>query len=78
MAAAINLNATTVEGQLIELITAMQVMESDETRNPEGRNLVTGSTNLDNGNFQGSFNISITPSVASDGSIKIEAQQYLT
>lgn len=77
MAAPITTNATTLEGQLMEIITAIQVKENDSASNPQNLNLVTANTNLDTGNFNATVNLSITTSVGSSGSLVIEAESYL-
>ena len=69
MAAAITTNASTLEGQLIEIITAIQVKESDTASNPNGANLVTSNTNYDNKKFNANVSLDISTSVGANGSV---------
>ena len=78
MASAAVLNGTTIEQQLIELVSRIQVLENSATNNPNGQNFVTGSANTDTGIFSGTFNIPIQVSVDGSGNTVITASTYLT
>jgi hypothetical protein len=77
MAASVTLNATTIEGQLMELVTAIQILENDTDANPNNQNRVTGSFNSDNGTFTGTFNLQIAQAVDNTGKPIFTAVTYL-
>lgn len=77
MASNVTLVATTVEKQLVELITRIQIMESSNANNPENLNRITGSYNQDTGVYSGSFSIQCNPTIDSNGTPSFEAQEYL-
>ena len=77
MASNVNLVAPTVEKQLIELITRIQIMESNNGNNPDGLNNVTGTYNQDTGVYSGSFSINCSPTIDANGTPSFEAQEYL-
>ena len=78
MASSVTLNGTTIEQQLIELVSRIQVLENNTSNNPDGQNFVTGSANTDTGVFSGTFNIPIGVSVDGSGNTVITATPYLT
>lgn len=69
---------STIEGQVIETITLLQLMESDSSKNSSGRNAITMSLNLNTNEFVSSFVLPVAQSFNADGSIKLAAQPYLT
>lgn len=77
MASAITTTATTLEGQLLEIIQTIQLSENDSAKNPNGSNNVTGTINTDTNSFSGSFTIPVTPSVGAGGSPTYAADAYL-
>ena len=78
MASSATLASTTIEQQLIELVTRIQVLENNATNNPDGQNFVTGSANYDTGVFSGTFNIPFSVNVDGSGNPIITATAYLT
>lgn len=68
----------TIEGQVIETLTLLQLMESDTSKNSSARNAVTLNLNLNTNEFVASFVIPVVQSFNTDGSIKLAAQIYLT
>lgn len=76
MASAATLTATTLEGQLIEIISLLQTAEADTNRNPNGDNNVTASIDVDAGTYSGTFSIPVTQSIAS-GNVTFPASAYL-
>lgn len=77
MASAITTTATTLEGQLLEIVQTIQLSENNSAKNPNGSNFVTGTINTDNETFTGTFNIPVTPSVGAGGSPTYAAETYL-
>ena len=77
MAASITLNSTTAEGQLVELITRIQMLEGSDVNNPNNLNRVTGNFNQDTGIYTGSFNLVCVPSVDSSGFPTFQVETYL-
>lgn len=76
MAAAATLTATTLEGQLMEVVALLQEAEADETRNPNGDNNVTSSVDSDALTFSGTFSIPVTQTVVG-GNLTHPASAYL-
>lgn len=77
MAAAITTTATTLEGQLLEIVQTMQIAENNSATNPNGSNFVTGTINTDTENFTGTFNIPVTPAIGAGGVATYAAEAYL-
>jgi hypothetical protein len=77
MAAAMSLAATTMEGQLLELVGLMQAKESDAESNPQNANRITGTYNSDTSVFSGTFTLSVTQTIDSNGKIVLTASTYL-
>lgn len=78
MAAAIVLNADTLEGQLLELVNAIQILERDPNKNDTNANNVTGTVNTDNTLFNGTFSLPTLPSINAQGQVCFAAVPYLT
>lgn len=73
------IKATILEQHLIETILWLQTQENDTTKNPLGRNGVTGSFSIDSGIFTGSFEFVCTPVINSLGQVVLTvASDYLT
>lgn len=69
--------ASTAEGRAIEILTFIQGQESATATNPEGRNYVTASIDLDDQIFSGTFSLPATQAISGDGSLTITATPYL-
>ena len=78
MASAVTLQSTTLEGQLVELIERIQILESNPDANPNNQNRVTGNNSLDNGNINGTFNIALVTTIDAQGRPVREAVEYLS
>lgn len=75
MASVQTLNADTLEGQLLEIIERVSVVQNTPARNPNAANLITSYTR---DNLSGIINVSITLVTfdtldATTGGIKVEA-----
>ncbi|MFP4298673.1 MAG: hypothetical protein ACLFT0_12535 [Spirulinaceae cyanobacterium] len=77
MATAATLTASTLEGQLMEVVALLQEAEADETRNPNGDNNVTSTVDVDALTFSGTFSVPVTQTVV-EGNITYPASAYLT
>lgn len=77
MASNVNLVAPTVEKQLVELATRMQIMESTNANNPDNLNRITAQYNQDTGVYSGTFSIPCRPTISADGTPSFEAEEYL-
>lgn len=69
--------AATAEGRAIEVLTYFQIQEQDETKNPNGRNAVTGSFNTEDNRFEGNYSFIVDQSLNPDGSISLAATSAL-
>ena len=78
MAAAHTTVATTVEGQLLELISVLQSLERNAVKNPNGLNKITGAYNQDAKTFSGTYNLDVTETLNNTGDIVLAAVEYLT
>ena len=78
MASAFTLQATTAEGQLVELVERLQILESNPDANPNNENRITGNNSLDNGNINGTFNIALATTIDAQGRPVREAVEYLS
>jgi hypothetical protein len=72
------IKSSTIEGQVVETITLLQLMESDTSKNSSGRNAITINLNLNTNEFVATFAIPVSQGFNPDGSIKLSAQTYLT
>jgi hypothetical protein len=70
------LKKATAEGQLLELITFLQLAEANTAKNPNARNFVSGTFNIDSLVFSGSFNFPVITTVLA-GQISVGASEYL-
>lgn len=68
----------TIEGQVIEVLTLLQLTETDSSKNSSGRNVITLNINLNTNEFVASFVLPVNQTFNSDGSIKLSAQTFLT
>lgn len=64
-------------GAAMELIQAMQLIESNTTKNPQALNKVTGKIDNEALTFAGTVTLDILLSVSTDGSVKVSAKEYL-
>lgn len=78
MAAAITTTATTLEGQLFEILTTMQVYETDPTKNSTNKNAVVMTVNTDAKLVTASVNLSIDYVVGATGTVAFSAVPYLS
>ena len=78
MAAAVTLNAPTMEGQLYELIQLIQIKERNGDVTVANANNVTSNSNDDNGTITATINLTFTKTVAADGSVVTNVNEYLT
>ncbi|ELS04919.1 hypothetical protein Xen7305DRAFT_00046550 [Xenococcus sp. PCC 7305] len=78
MAAAVNLNATTIEGQLIEILQIMQNKENNGEVTVNGTNNITTTENNDSATLSGNFSITFKKTVNASGQLVTEAVEYLT
>lgn len=78
MASAVTLQSTTLEGQLVEIIELMQILELDPDANPNNENRITGNNSLDNASVNGTFNIAFTTIIDAQGRPVREAVEYLS
>ncbi|OLP19816.1 hypothetical protein BST81_03540 [Leptolyngbya sp. 'hensonii'] len=69
--------STAIEAFVLEVLMYLQVLESTPAKNPNNRNYVTGTFNADTGIYTGSFSLPIAFALAEDGSVKIQAVEYL-
>lgn len=69
--------STTPEAYLLELITYIQIKESDITKNTLNSNNVTANYDSDDNVFSGSATIPIIAALDEDGNTKIIADEYL-
>lgn len=63
---------------LIEVVTYLQNLELNTVKNPQGKNLVTGSLSTDENIYSGSVSLPLSMNFGSDGSISFSAQEYLS
>jgi hypothetical protein len=70
--------ATNPSQYLIEIVTFLQNRELDTTKNPQGKNLVTGSLSTDENIYSGSVSLPLTMAINIDGSVSFTAQEYLS
>ncbi len=78
MASAITLTSTTLEGQYLELVMAIQALEANETANPNNENRVTGTINTDTLALNSTGNIAVTVTLNAQGKPEFTAVEYLS
>lgn len=76
MSSAITTSATTLEGQAVEVLTALQNAEADDARNPDGLNNITGNFDTDTANFTGTFSLPGAFSLGTGGVPTFTASEY--
>lgn len=76
MAAAIQTQSTTLEGQALEIISALQAKENDQVSNPQGENRITSSINQDAGQLTFNGDIPVVQNLV-NGLPTFEAGEYL-
>ena len=71
--------SATLEGQLLEIISAVQIAERDSARNPNNTNAVTtGTFNSETNIFNASISLPVSAQVNStDGKLEVMASEYL-
>ena len=80
MASAITTTATTLEGQLLEIINAVQIAELNSARNPNNTNAVPVATfNSETNVFNATISLPVSAQVSTtDGKLEVMAATYLT
>ena len=78
MAPPITTTSTTLEGQLLEVITAMQLLERDPAQNPNNTNGVTGTFNSETNVFNSAVNLPASIQIGTDGQLEVTATEYLS
>jgi len=69
--------SATLESYLLEVLMYLQFLEGQTAKNPQGVNNITGSFNSDTRVYQGTFNIPVALAIANDGSLTVQADEYL-
>ncbi len=77
MATAITTQSATLEGQLVEIITLMQQLEAAAETNPNNRNFVISTLNLDNRTLSATINLPIFATAGTGGKLTVEPSEYL-
>jgi hypothetical protein len=62
---------------LIEVLTYLQNAESDATKNPQSKNFITGTFNLDEGTYSGNVTMPLAMTMTNTGGILFTAEEYL-
>ena len=70
--------SSTAEARLLEAVCFLQLQEADTTKNPTGRNGVSGSFDLENKTFSGTYSFPVGMAIASNGSVQLTATPYLS
>lgn len=78
MASAATLSSTTIENQVVELMSKIQAIESNPENNPDNNNRITGTFNQDTGIYSGTFNIPCSVVITAEGAPSFVAKEYLT
>lgn len=71
------LKTSTVEGHLLELLTFLQLKETDTVVNPSGKDYIQGTYNLNNLTFNGNFSIPVIQTINNTGELTLVAKEYL-
>lgn len=69
--------SSTPEAYLLELLSFIQIKESDPTKNLNSENNVAFTYDVDRNTFSGSVTLPIETSLQNDGNVKITAKEYL-
>jgi hypothetical protein len=75
MAAALRLNARTLEGQFFELLQALKAKQSDVSFNPTGKEFVTGSFDPVAKVFSGVFEFPIQERLDLQGNLVLSPEE---
>ena len=78
MAAAIRLNARTVEGQFFELVQALKTRQQDDKFNPTGKQYVESTFDPNSKTFTGTFEFPLVEKVDSQGSLVMSPEEVFT
>lgn len=71
-------SGNTPEKYALEVLMYLQLLESDGALNPQNRNFITGTYNIDNRVYEGAFTVPVSLSIAPDsGHVLYEAVPYL-
>jgi hypothetical protein len=68
----------TAEARAVEVLMLIQSFERDANKNPGGKNFVNGSLNTRTAVYGGTFQLPVTESLFTDGTLRITAAPYLT
>jgi hypothetical protein len=71
------LKSTTAEGQLLEIISFMRIMEQNLTNNPQGLNKITASLDIKNLSISGNFSFNLTKTESTDFGTLFKISEYL-
>lgn len=78
MAAPITTSATSLEGQLQEVLIALQNVENDSALNPDGVNNISGTLDTDSMVFEGNFSLPLKATlIGFEGRVAYVADPYL-
>lgn len=69
--------SSTIEAYLLEILSYLQVLESDSTKNPEQINNVSGTFNSDTNIYSGTFSIPVQLVLDGVGKATFQAVEYL-
>lgn len=70
------IKSPTLEGQILETLVFIKLMELFPGKNPNNKNSVSGNYNVANSSFSGSFTIPIVPTVNPNGSTSYTGENY--
>lgn len=68
----------TAEGQLLEVLMYLQLLEKDPAKNTANRNYVTGTFNSDTLFLNGSYQLPLTTVLQAGGDLVLTASTYMT
>lgn len=78
MAAAITTTSTTLEGQLLEILSEVQALEATPSSNTSNRNFVSLTVNTDTSIATATVNLPISFAVGTSGKMEVTATSYLS
>ncbi len=69
--------SVTAEAYALETLMFLQFLEQDVLKNPQSRNFITGSFNIDTSLYIGTFSLPIVSTLGTAGEVITTAQPYL-
>lgn len=69
--------SSTCEAYALETLMYLQFLEQNDLKNPQGRNFISGSYNIDTAVYSGSFSLPIVLVIGPAGDVITTAQPYL-